>query len=52
MTYTHCICCKQPFSSLNVFTVAGAKETTISGMCEICFDGLFANEEKEEYEQD
>jgi len=26
-----------------VFTVEGAKETVISGMCEICFDGLFAN---------
>lgn len=47
MIFCNCIICKQPFSNLNVFTVEGAKEVNISGMCEICFDALFANDEEE-----
>jgi len=38
---THCISCKQPFSPDNVFTIEGARETTLSGMCEVCWDELF-----------
>lgn len=34
MNYTQCVFCKQPFSSLNVFTELGAKETQVSGMCD------------------
>lgn len=51
MTYTeitHCIQCKAPFSELNVFTREGARETNISGMCEICFDALFEDMEEDE----
>jgi hypothetical protein len=50
MTYTKCEMCKQPFSALNVFSVEGAKETQISGLCEACFDSLFADDE-EDYEE-
>jgi hypothetical protein len=37
-----CVKCKQPFvSGTNVFTAAGARETKISGMCEVCWDDMF-----------
>lgn len=36
-----CIHCGEPFSSKNVFTREGLAEIKISGMCEVCFDGLF-----------
>lgn len=38
---TTCINCRQPFSSQNVYSLLGWKETQISGYCECCFDGLF-----------
>lgn len=38
---THCMLCHEPFSTVNVFTPEGAKETQISGICESCFDSLF-----------
>lgn len=41
-----CFNCKQPFTSANVFTNAGLREIAISGMCEKCFDELFAEEEE------
>ena len=44
MKYTRCINCKQPFTTANVFTSQGAKETQISGMCEKCFDALFQDD--------
>ena len=34
-----CISCKQPALS-NCYSEAGAKEYTISGLCEKCFDGI------------
>lgn len=46
-TNTQCISCKQPFTSANVFSQLGCKETQISGMCEICFEGLFDEMEEE-----
>lgn len=39
--FLHCIQCKKPFTDENVKTPAGWRETQISGFCEICFDGLF-----------
>ncbi len=36
-----CICCKEPFTTDNVFTKEGMAEIAISGTCEKCFDGLF-----------
>ena len=38
MNYTKCVCCNLPFTSQNVYSRAGWKETQISGMCEKCFD--------------
>lgn len=37
-----CLDCKQPFSDKNVFTEGGWKEVRISGLCEKCWDDLFA----------
>ena len=37
----HCRKCQKPFTSENVFTPAGWKETEISQMCEACFDAMF-----------
>jgi hypothetical protein len=45
--YEECICCKQPFNTINTFTEAGWKETQTSGMCETCFDELFEDMEQE-----
>ena len=39
-----CIKCGEDFSDKNTHTVAGWKETRISGMCEDCFDELFNKE--------
>lgn len=39
-----CIKCAEPFSDKNTHTAAGWKETRITGMCEDCFDKLFAKE--------
>jgi hypothetical protein len=36
-----CVQCKDAFTSANVFTPAGARETRISGMCERCWDKMF-----------
>jgi hypothetical protein len=40
-----CSDCGAGFSALNVHSAAGWKETQISGMCEDCFDALFAEPE-------
>jgi predicted Zn-ribbon and HTH transcriptional regulator len=37
--------CKQLFSDKNVHTSAGWKETRISGICEDCFDAMFAGDD-------
>lgn len=47
---THCIDCKQPFSfgtfdSANVYSMEGARDTQIVGICESCFDGMFDGED-------
>lgn len=42
-----CRSCRQPFSDANVHTSAGWAETRISGMCEDCFDAMFAEEDDE-----
>ena len=39
MKYHKCICCGKPFSHDNCYSLAGWKETQISGLCELCFDG-------------
>ena len=52
MTYTHCICCCQPFSSENVFTREGKAETQISGICEACFDdnfGIYEEQDEDDF---
>jgi hypothetical protein len=40
-----CILCANPFTSDNVYTDAGWRETQISHTCEKCFDALFADDE-------
>ena len=40
-----CWCCKEAFSTKNVFTLEGYKETKISSTCEKCFDNMFKEEE-------
>ena len=48
---THCTDCKRPFtfgtldSDANVYSMAGARDTQIVGICESCFDGLFDKED-------
>lgn len=37
-----CTSCREHFSEDNVHTSDGWKETQISGMCENCYDELFA----------
>jgi hypothetical protein len=46
--YHVCIDCKQPFTSENVHSPEGWRETQISGMCEDCFDDLFVEAESME----
>lgn len=41
-----CFACGEFFSSENVFTDAGWRETEISGMCEKCFDAAFEDTEE------
>jgi len=41
-----CVQCKHPFEmGKNVHTPSGMKETKISGLCENCWDALFAEDE-------
>ena len=42
-----CVSCKQVFSHLNVKTPLGWKETKISGMCENCWDEMFADDDSD-----
>lgn len=41
LRYKACYLCEGPFSSLNVRSAAGWRETQISGTCENCYDELF-----------
>lgn len=45
LRYLRCVDCNAPFSLANVHSPAGWRETQISGMCETCFDALFADDE-------
>lgn len=49
--YLACYTCTKPFTSETVSTAAGWKETQISGMCEICYDDLFKDEEESGVDQ-
>lgn len=48
---THCIECERPFTfgvttpdyQATVYSMAGARETQITGMCEACFDEICAD---------
>ena len=49
-----CIECKRPFKGgkkgqpgVNVYSNDGMREIKITGMCELCFDGLFDEAENE-----
>ena len=42
-----CIECGHEFSDNNVYSDAGWRETKISGMCEVCFDEMFAEDDDE-----
>lgn len=46
--FTHCVECKEAFSQKNTRTPAGRSETQISGLCENCWDAVFADNEDEE----
>lgn len=41
---SYCMSCHQEFSSLNVFSPTGWRETQISGLCEKCFDEAMLDE--------
>lgn len=41
----HCRRCRSQFTTKNVFTLAGWKETEISGICEKCWNELWAEDE-------
>lgn len=49
---THCVECKKPFTygaeidGANVYSLAGARDTQIIGMCELCFDSLCSEVEE------
>lgn len=51
---TTCDLCNKPFvfgtieSAANVYSMAGARETQITGTCEACFDGLFEDLDDED----
>lgn len=48
--HTHCRECKQLFTTANVKSIMAWRETQISGLCETCWDKVFAepNEESRE----
>jgi hypothetical protein len=41
MKFKHCVSCNELFTKENTYTLAGWRETQISGFCEKCFDELF-----------
>lgn len=44
MQHISCVFCRKPFSGENVLTRSGWRETQISGICEVCFDNMFQEE--------
>lgn len=48
LNYTECVECEAGFHPSNTTTVEGWKETQISGLCEKCYDEIFAEELAEE----
>ena len=44
--FTHCCNCSTAFSSENVLTPAGWRETQISGLCEKCWDDIFGEDDE------
>lgn len=49
---THCVECSKPFTygaeidGANVYSMAGARDTQIVGMCESCFDSMCGEAEE------
>ena len=43
MRFSACMLCAKPFSSENVFSRLGWRETQMTGFCEICFDKVTAD---------
>jgi hypothetical protein len=43
-----CINCKRPFTADSAYSSLGWAETQISGVCEPCFDKLFADEDEDD----
>lgn len=50
--YKECIECHQAFSNQNVYSMAGWRETQISGLCELCFDNITNIEEPEDEDKE
>ena len=46
--FRSCHVCREDFSQGSASTPAGWRETQISGICETCFDKLFAKDEDSE----
>lgn len=54
-----CCTCGQPFKfgrlgdpGVNVYSRDGMLEVGISGMCETCFDGLYGDDDEEEFDDE
>jgi len=45
MKFKRCVKCDKGFTSDNVSSRLGWRETQISGFCETCFDNLFSDDE-------
>lgn len=45
--YDTCVNCNEPFCDRNTHTIAGWRETQISGFCEDCFDEIMQEAEEE-----
>lgn len=45
LNHVTCIQCKSFMSDNNVLTQMGWRETQITGLCEVCFDKLFEEDE-------
>lgn len=47
----HCVQCGGRFEAgVNIFTSAGSREASISGLCEKCFDEAFAGEDEDRHQ--
>ena len=43
--HQYCVECQQGFNRFNTYSAPGWRDTQIIGMCEVCFDSLFADKE-------